>query len=127
MASAPPQTDVIVVGGGIAGLTTATQLAKKGRKVVLLERGSCTGDWRQASSVNCGLLESWSALPSDRSPDELLPNMLLHKSSMLLHEGQAAAFLNDVLCAGSFGFYAQLAKQPVDIEYAHTPALEVRP
>lgn len=36
------QTDVLIVGGGISGLTTAYCLAKSGKKVVLLEDG-CLG------------------------------------------------------------------------------------
>jgi hypothetical protein len=35
------QTEVVVVGGGVAGLGCAQTLAEKGRKVVLLERGLC--------------------------------------------------------------------------------------
>jgi glycine/D-amino acid oxidase-like deaminating enzyme/nitrite reductase/ring-hydroxylating ferredoxin subunit len=34
-------TDVVVVGGGITGLTTAYLLTRAGRRVVLLERGRC--------------------------------------------------------------------------------------
>ena len=33
------QSDVIVVGGGIAGIVTALELLEKGKKVILLERG----------------------------------------------------------------------------------------
>ena len=33
--------DVVVVGGGITGLTTAYLLAKAGTRVVVLERGRC--------------------------------------------------------------------------------------
>jgi len=35
------QADVVVVGGGITGLTTAYLLARAGRRVILLERGRC--------------------------------------------------------------------------------------
>jgi glycine/D-amino acid oxidase-like deaminating enzyme/nitrite reductase/ring-hydroxylating ferredoxin subunit len=35
------ETDVVVVGGGITGLTTAYLLVKAGKRVVVLERGRC--------------------------------------------------------------------------------------
>ena len=35
------EAEVVVVGGGITGLTTAYLLARSGRSVVLLERGRC--------------------------------------------------------------------------------------
>ncbi|MFC3882259.1 phytoene desaturase family protein [Bacillus songklensis] len=37
------RTDVLVVGGGLAGLSAAAYLAKKGKKVTLLERGKLGG------------------------------------------------------------------------------------
>ena len=37
------RTEVVVVGGGVAGLGCAQTLNEKGRKVVLLERGLCGG------------------------------------------------------------------------------------
>ncbi|MEE9276239.1 MAG: FAD-dependent oxidoreductase, partial [bacterium] len=36
-------TDVIVAGGGIMGLLTARELARGGRKVLLLEKGEVAG------------------------------------------------------------------------------------
>ena len=38
--------DAVIIGSGIGGLTTATQLAAKGAKVVVLER--CARSTRQA-------------------------------------------------------------------------------
>src|SRR5215475_15919580 len=36
----PSQADVVVIGGGVIGLTSALFLAERGIKVVLLEKGS---------------------------------------------------------------------------------------
>ena len=48
-----PETDVVVVGGGIAGLTAAALLAKQGLGVELLEAhsqsGGCAGTFRRGS------------------------------------------------------------------------------
>ncbi len=50
--------DVIVIGGGIVGLSCAYRLAKDGLKVTLLERGRCG---RQASWAGAGIIApcSW--------------------------------------------------------------------
>ncbi len=50
-AALPDQTDVVVVGGGIIGVMTAYFLAKRGRKVLLLEKGRIAGE---QSSRNWG-------------------------------------------------------------------------
>ena len=38
--------DVVVVGGGITGLTAAYLLAKAGRRTIVVERGRCAGRTR---------------------------------------------------------------------------------
>ena len=50
-AALPDRVDVAVVGGGIIGVMTAYFLARKGRKVVLLEKGRIAGE---QSSRNWG-------------------------------------------------------------------------
>jgi phytoene dehydrogenase-like protein len=42
-AGAGERTDIVVVGGGLAGLTTAALAAKAGRRVIVLERSSSLG------------------------------------------------------------------------------------
>ncbi len=51
---APPRdAEIAVVGGGVAGMSTALFLARAGRDVVLLERGV---PWGDASGANAGTL-----------------------------------------------------------------------
>ncbi len=56
------EADVIVIGGGIAGASTAYHLVAHGRSVALLERGDIASG---ASGVNGGLLggSGWGRLP----------------------------------------------------------------
>ena len=56
------EADVIVIGGGIAGASTAYHLAANGRAVALLERGEIASG---ASGANGGLLggSGWGRLP----------------------------------------------------------------
>lgn len=56
-------SEVIVIGGGIAGASTAFHLAQHGRSVVLLERGEIASE---ASGVNAGGIGSvgWGNVPN---------------------------------------------------------------
>ena len=56
------EADIIVIGGGIAGASTAYHLARHGRSVTLLERGEIASG---ASGVNGGLLggSGWGRVP----------------------------------------------------------------
>lgn len=54
----PKEVDVVVIGAGVAGCSTAYQLAKRGRRVAVLEkRGICSG----ASGRNGGMTGSGRA------------------------------------------------------------------
>src|SRR5438045_2224848 len=48
------ETEVVVIGGGMAGLTTAQAFAKKGKKVMLLEAFYCGAG---ASGKSSGFIE----------------------------------------------------------------------
>jgi glycine oxidase len=49
-------TDVIIVGGGIIGTALACELAGRGLRVLLLERGSIAGEGSAASAAAAGML-----------------------------------------------------------------------
>jgi salicylate hydroxylase len=61
-----PEHDVVVVGGGIGGLSTAFALARKGLRVKVLERASEFGEVGAGMQIspNCTrILDSWGLLP----------------------------------------------------------------
>ena len=55
-------SDVLVIGGGIAGASAAFYLARHGRRVTILERGEIASG---ASGVNAGQIDSigWGDKP----------------------------------------------------------------
>ena len=57
------ETDILVIGGGIAGSSTAFHLAEQGRDVILLERGEIASE---ASGQNMGGLggAGWGNMPN---------------------------------------------------------------
>ena len=58
-----PETEVIIIGGGIAGASAAFHLAEHGREVLLLERGDIASE---ASGVNAGGVGAygWGLVPN---------------------------------------------------------------
>ena len=61
-----PEAEILVIGGGIAGATTAFHLARHGRNVTLLERGEIASE---ASGQNMGGLggAGWGNMPDLQS------------------------------------------------------------
>jgi glycine oxidase len=55
MSNKTPLSDVLVIGGGVIGLSTAYQLANEGLRVTLLEKNACG---REASWAGAGVLQA---------------------------------------------------------------------
>ena len=55
MGSAPTSAEVVIVGGGMAGLAAATYLARAGKSVMLFEKAASLGG-RAATSNHDGYL-----------------------------------------------------------------------
>ena len=64
-----PDSEILIVGGGIAGASVALHLAEQGRGVTLLERGEIASE---ASGQNMGGLgdAGWGQMPVQYVPDE---------------------------------------------------------
>ena len=58
----PDACDVVVIGGGVIGVTTALYLARAGKKVVLLEKGRIAGE---QSSRNWGWIRTQGRDPAE--------------------------------------------------------------
>ena len=58
----PKSCDTVVIGGGVVGVMTALELADKGQKVVLLEKGRIAGE---QSSRNWGWIRSQGRDPAE--------------------------------------------------------------
>ena len=56
------KTDVLIIGGGLMGFSTALQLAKRGRRCIILDKDS---PGRHASGVNAGGLRRLNRNPSE--------------------------------------------------------------
>jgi glycine/D-amino acid oxidase-like deaminating enzyme len=83
----PRETDIVVVGGGLAGTALAYYLAGEGVDVVLLERSELN---REASGTNAGsfhfqiAIHQLTARETERARARLLSDVRLHLNAALL-------------------------------------------
>jgi glycine/D-amino acid oxidase-like deaminating enzyme/nitrite reductase/ring-hydroxylating ferredoxin subunit len=83
--------DVVIVGGGITGLTAAYQLADAGKKIVVLERERC-------GSTDTGHTSAHLTMVTDLRPSELVKRFGRDHAQAAWDAGLAAiAHINDVV------------------------------
>ncbi len=85
------ETDVVVVGAGITGLTAAYLLAKAGRRVIVLERGRCAG-------IDTGHTSAHLTMVSDARLSELVKGFGRPHAQAVWDAGLAAiAQIDDIV------------------------------
>ena len=134
------EAEILIIGGGIAGVSTAYHLAQHGRAVTLLERGDIASE---ASGVNAGSIGGvgWGDLPDLQSyltmgSLEIFKSLQLERgydiefrqsgSLQAIHTEAQYAFVRDrVLCLRSQGYSVELltTREARSIEPEVNPAL----
>lgn len=127
----PNMNEVVVIGGGLMGSSTAWQLSKKGKSVLLLEKqdsvytqGSSYGEARIARSNNRGN-DMWSYLHnrSVKETEELID--FLNNDTHKVYTMEDIYTTSPVTYVGRTQIYdklmASLKRQKIDYKIANTP------
>jgi glycine/D-amino acid oxidase-like deaminating enzyme/nitrite reductase/ring-hydroxylating ferredoxin subunit len=118
-------TDILVIGGGIAGLTTAYNLSKEGRKVILVEDGHiASGETgRTTAHITCALDDRYFEIEDtfDRKTAELAAASHMAAIEFIAHTVK----LNEIDCNfkrvdGYLFLDATDTKETLEKEYAAT-------
>lgn len=69
MASANSRADVLVIGGGLTGLTAASALEKQGKSVIVLDKGTSVGGRLATRRIGNGLADHGAQFFTVRTPE----------------------------------------------------------
>lgn len=86
----PLQTDVLIIGGGIAGPAVAAALRGRGLKTLLIERSAEPADTARGDHLQprvCEVLDKWGVLPElfKAGAEKRLGSKWLSSAGDLLH------------------------------------------
>jgi putative flavoprotein involved in K+ transport len=85
--------DVLVIGGGQAGLSTSYELTRAGVEHVVLERGRIGGTWRGRWDSFCLVTPNWSCLLPGHHYDGNDPDGYMHRDEIVAYlERYASGF-----------------------------------
>ncbi|WP_229002312.1 MULTISPECIES: FAD-binding oxidoreductase [Rhizobium/Agrobacterium group] len=116
----PEQADVVVIGGGIAGISAAYYLAKKGHSVAVIEKGAVAAE---QSSRNWGWvrqqnrderelpLAKWSLAAWQELSDEIGPDLSFVRKGLMYvtsSEKELAGWEKWVKMAGGYGVQSRM-------------------
>jgi sarcosine oxidase subunit beta len=121
MSELPPNTEIVIIGGGVMGASTAYHLARRGcNDVVLLEKqpffglgatGKCAGGIRYQFSTAINIQLSQLSLPMlDRFEDEMGQAIDIQRCGylfLLTNEADVTAFRHNVALQHSLGIPTQ--------------------
>ncbi|NKB88472.1 MAG: FAD-dependent oxidoreductase [Acidobacteria bacterium] len=121
--------DIVVVGGGLMGSSTAWQLARAGQRVLLLEKqaavysqGSSFGDARIARSLGPpGDMWSYMHNRTVSEAEQLIAFLRDHGDDAAMTDIYSTSPVNYVRNEGRLEGYAYLPDQPDEYEIATTP------
>ncbi len=127
------QTDILVVGGGTAGVIAAIQAGRAGRKTILVENGSQLGGVTTTGGVNFpGIFFAWGkqviggigwelvqeavAMNDDPLPNVSIPHGRQHWRHQVRVNGQLYAMLAEEKCLDA-GVSIRFYETPVTIQF----------
>jgi glycine/D-amino acid oxidase-like deaminating enzyme len=129
------KTDIVVVGGGTAGVVAAIQAGRAGRKVILIENGSQLGGTTTTGGVAFpGIFFAWGkqviggigwemvqeavALNDDTLPDFSIPHGKQHPRHQVRLNGQLYAMLIEEKCIEA-GVQLRFYETPTRVAFAN--------
>src|SRR5262245_65404278 len=97
----PEHPDVLIIGGGVIGLTTAYFLAREGARVTLVDKGDFA---QEASWAGAGILPPGQPSPAQHPYDQLRAHSATLFPALSAELRDRTGIDNGYLCSGGLDF-----------------------